>query len=375
MAFFSSFIERFRRVTSNGAYMPEIDGLRFIAIVLVAFLLHLGTYLNSYVLNSKIPGFLYAICWEGGYGVAIFFIISGFILSLPFARQYFLNEPKVVIKKYLFRRLTRLEPAYILSLIIYFILRIWVMKYETFRELLPHFWASFFYLHTIVYGQHPVVNAVAWSLEIEVQFYLLAPLLCNIYRLKNEKIRRAIFAVLIIVGVGIAFRQQYQIGNILNNYCYFLSGMLMAELYVLKKSDFNAKLFTLLGSTCFIVSLFIPSYYVSVWFCLLKLLLVLIFFFLVLHNSNLKRWLSYQPIAIIGGMCYSIYLIHQGVLGYLRHHFAAIIFSNIFWINGLIHYLLAISIILIVSGIFFLLVEKPTMKREWYKGIFRVGKS
>lgn len=375
MAFISTFMERFRRVTSNGNYMPEIDGLRFIAIVLVAFFLHLGTYINSYVVHRSATSFLYGICWEGGYGVAIFFIISGFILSLPFARQYFLKEPQVELKKYFLRRLTRLEPAYILSLIIYFILRVWVMKYETFNELLPHFWASFFYLHTIVYGQHPVVNAVAWSLEIEVQFYLLAPLLCTIYRINNSIFRRSIFGILIICGVFIAFYQQYKIGTIFNNYCYFLSGMLMAELYLLNNKNFNSFLFTLLGSACLMVSLFIPSYYVSVWFCLLKLLLIFIFFFLVLHNGRLKKWLSYQPIAIIGGMCYSIYLIHQGVLGALRHHFAGIIFSDIYWLNGLIHYVFAVCIILMVSGVFFILVEKPTMKRDWYKKIFRFNKS
>ncbi len=372
MPFFSPFLERFRRVTSSGSYLPEVDGLRFIAIFLVAFLLHMGTYIHGHVLHLDTMGLLYGLCWNGDYGVTFFFIISGFILSLPFARQHFFKAKKVSIKNYLLRRVTRLEPPYILSLVIYFILRVWVMRYESFNELLPHFWASLFYLHNIVYQAHPIVNAVAWSLEIEVQFYLLAPLLCYIFCLKNNNLRRTILCTLILLGVALDFKQQYHIGTILNKGGNFIAGMLMADLYLLRKKNFNASFFTAIGAGCFIVALFVPAYYVSIWFCIGKLLLICIFFFLGLTNATLKKWLSFQPITIIGGMCYSIYLIHQGILGALRHHFANIVFSNIYWINGAIHYILAVFFILLVSGVFFLLVEKPTMKRDWYKKLFKV---
>ena len=371
MPFFSPFLERFRRVTSGGTYLPEVDGLRFIALALVAFLLHMGTYIHGHVLHLNSFSLLYSLCWNGAYGVPFFFIISGFILSLPFARQHLLSEKKVSIKNYFFRRLTRLEPAYIISLVIYFILRVWVMRYETFSELLPHFFASFFYLHNIIYNAHPIVNAVAWSLEIEVQFYLLAPLLCFIYCLKNSTHRRIILCTFIIIGIILDFNQQYHIGTILNKGGNFIAGMLMTDLYLLRKKEHNSPFLTALGAGCFILSLFVPAYYVSVWFCLLKMLLTFIFFYLVLTNATLKKWLSFQPIAIIGGMCYSIYLIHQGILGSLRHRFATINFSNNNWINGTIHYIIALTIILIVSGIFFLLIEKPTMKRDWYKRFFK----
>ena len=43
--------------------------------------------------------------------------------------------------------------------------------------LLPHLLASLGYVHNIVYGVPSTINVVAWSLEIEVQFYILAPAL------------------------------------------------------------------------------------------------------------------------------------------------------------------------------------------------------
>ena len=51
-------------------------------------------------------------------GVELFFIISGFILGLPFAKQYLAGGKQVRLGAYFLRRLTRLEPPYILILCI-----------------------------------------------------------------------------------------------------------------------------------------------------------------------------------------------------------------------------------------------------------------
>ena len=349
--------------------MPEIDGLRFIGVVEVILFIHMGTYIHDSVLQTQYdPGnYIYRFFYEGGYGIGLFFMVSGFILALPFAEQKLSGKKPLSLAKYFSRRLTRIEPAYIVSLIIYFILRVWVMRYNSFESLLPHFLASLFYVHNLVYDAHSSVNAVAWTLEVEVQFYLLAPFFSYIYFIKSILFRRIIFAVVILAGTVYSYSQQYEVGNILNKGCYFICGMLLAELYLLRSRDFNEKKYALLGAACFIASLFVPGYYVSVYYSVLKIILTLIFFFFVITNATLKKWLSYKPVAIIGGMCYSIYLVHMGILGLMRHRFATIIFSKLAWLNAGIHYIIAGLLILIVSGIFFLLIEKPTMKRDWYR--------
>jgi len=81
----------FQRVTSQGGHVREIDGLRFIALAMVV-LLHLNHYV---VLDATVDlrpdpatSVLGRLLDQGDFGVQVFFAISGFILSVPFARRH-----------------------------------------------------------------------------------------------------------------------------------------------------------------------------------------------------------------------------------------------------------------------------------------------
>jgi hypothetical protein len=95
---FSVFLEKFRRVTSGGNYMPEIDGLRFIAIVWVAALMHLTNIIDINIYNRQLikTDFTRSFLLEGGNGVSFFFMISGFILALPFIKEKLYGGNKVI---------------------------------------------------------------------------------------------------------------------------------------------------------------------------------------------------------------------------------------------------------------------------------------
>jgi peptidoglycan/LPS O-acetylase OafA/YrhL len=369
MPFFTKFIEKFRRVTYSGSYLPEIDGLRFISIFMVVCIFHVGngyapkmfgdTIANSYLGST--------IILEGSYGVSFFFIISGFILSIPFAKQKLYHQKPVALKAYFLRRITRIEPLYVITLIVYFIFRVWILKYQSFEIVFPHFWASLFYVHNIVYQDFSLINGVTWSLEVEIQFYILAPLLTSIYWIKSKLHRRFIFAALIIGGCVLSYIQQHQMGNFINKGCYFFAGMFLAEIYLGNKSEYNKKYHWVLTVLLLLVLLAMPSYNYSFFACLTKLILSIVFFFLALNNSTAKKYLGNRVISIIGGMCYSIYLLHMGVHGVLRHYLTSLHVSKYEWLNGWAAYAVTIAAILIVSSVFFIFIEKPTMKKDWYK--------
>lgn len=78
-----------RRRTTSGHWLPEIDGLRFIAILSV-LLFHLQGQFDHHYSLSIGPPFALAVraFGFGNRGVQLFFAISGFILALPFARHH-----------------------------------------------------------------------------------------------------------------------------------------------------------------------------------------------------------------------------------------------------------------------------------------------
>jgi peptidoglycan/LPS O-acetylase OafA/YrhL len=74
------------------------------------------------------------------------------------------------------------------------------------RALLPHLLAGPFYLHGAIYGSENPVSAVTWSLEVEVQFYLLTPFWASApFAIRRAWLRRA---TLVSVTVGSIARRE-----------------------------------------------------------------------------------------------------------------------------------------------------------------------
>jgi peptidoglycan/LPS O-acetylase OafA/YrhL len=125
---FESIFFRLRRTTSSNSFIPEIDGLRFLAISLVVFL---HTYLfiidkTPFVLKYSVGDYwLKLILLNGSRGVLLFFVISGFILAMPFAKHYITAGQPVSLKKFYLKRLTRLEPPYIISTLLCKAVPVW----------------------------------------------------------------------------------------------------------------------------------------------------------------------------------------------------------------------------------------------------------
>jgi peptidoglycan/LPS O-acetylase OafA/YrhL len=104
---------QFKRITASGNFILKIDGLRFIAIISV-LLYHISGFINvkyDYVNEFNLDySFLYRILHHGNLGVPLFFVISGFILELSFAKFYIkkVKEVSLVKSTHYFRYKNRL---------------------------------------------------------------------------------------------------------------------------------------------------------------------------------------------------------------------------------------------------------------------------
>src|SRR5271165_6844476 len=109
----------------------------------------------------------------------MFFVISGFAISLPFARSYVLGKPRPSISNFYWRRFLKIVPSYW-----YVIVMLLAVGYYTYPNLEFAFWdvplhATF--LHNLLPGHDSAYTGVLWSLAIEVQFYVLFVFIAGLF--------------------------------------------------------------------------------------------------------------------------------------------------------------------------------------------------
>ncbi len=349
-----------RRITNSSSYLPFIDGLRFFAILPV-LLEHSADFYDKNIHPLYSSDFynnwgIKFLVGNADNGVLLFFSISGFILAYPFASAILKNDPKPGLKSYFIRRFIRLEPPYLIILSVLFILNVFILKKFAFSDLLPSYIASFFYSHEIIFAEHPYINFVFWSLEIEIQFYLIAPVLMYVFHLPPMLRRFCIMASMLLFGLYSQFNELPFI-SILDYMQYFLSGILALDLYLSNKGDLKSKVYVIIGLILLVgiwTGIFTKAIYLPF------LLTGLIYF--ASKSYGLRKFISLKWIAITGGMCYTIYMIHYPVMAFFLNRFfpTQLIFQSI-PLDFVIRISLTILLVSFVSIIFYATVERPFM--------------
>ena len=357
-------LDRFRRVVSPGRrFIPEVDGLRFVAIGVVV-IYHVAEMLRESGLATTAPGrLLSGLVLTGYYGVDLFFAISGFVLALPFARQHLAGSPPVRLRAYYLRRLTRLEPPYLLALFADFFIRAAASNFSLWR----HTVASAVYQHNVIYGTWSPVFGISWSLEIEVQFYMLAPILSRIFLVRRPWLRRAVLLTAIVVGAGLSgsFRLDRVYLSLPAHLHEFLVGFFLADLYVASwnqspQATFKWDLVSVVAWPMLAFMVLFRGHFNPV------IPLVVLLAYISTFRGRLSRRLFSTPVlTTIGGMCYSIYLLHvsiiEAVLRFCAPLKAPASFVVMFWKQSAV----LIPCILLIAVPFFLLVERPCMNPRW----------
>ena len=171
-------------------YLSAPDGLRALSLILIV-LFH--TWQQSWIdikLYTAPHKYLFNLTILQRYGyVAIdaFFVLSGFCLFYPIARDMFGERRFRGWKDFYIRRLRRLYPSYLLMLLI--LLLFPILSWGTYGlkdplEIAKHFVSHLFFVHNLSDSTLGTTICTAWTMTIEVQFYLLFPLLCIPFRKK-----------------------------------------------------------------------------------------------------------------------------------------------------------------------------------------------
>ena len=354
-----------RVISEQKKWIPQLDGLRFIAIFAVLAAHTLGQMASGQgriSLASKTTGIIppWAF-WVTGLGrsVSLFFVISGFILGAPFVAAYVDRARPIDIKRFYLRRLTRLEPPYIISLLLYFAIHAsgFGTHYPAYGTSLL---TSLFYVKNL-FRNLPPLNPPNWSLEVEIQFYLLAPLLATIFLIRKLWIRTLLLSLLILASAIPTFASFNNAGFYLpSQLCFFLAGFLLADLRINQGSTASS-FRDLLAALCLLAYFTVPLR----WGALPQLILLCVFVPMALSGPLSRRLLGYRWIALLGGMCYSIYLVHMLVLSVvwkLTRHFLT---HESLALNYAIQLTLLIPAIVLVAVGFYVAIERPCMDPRW----------
>jgi peptidoglycan/LPS O-acetylase OafA/YrhL len=361
-----------QRITSGSSWIPEIDGLRFVAILSVV-LFHLAAQVSTkssvHLTAQTWYQPLFNIMARGHIGVPLFFVISGFILGRPFARQYLLGQNQVRLRSYYLRRITRLEPPYVLNLILSAI-AIYLYFGAPIHYLLTHFAASAAYLHGWIFREANPINNVAWTLEVEVQFYILVPLLTLLFCAKNVLLRRGVLLASILILPFIQAR--YLFGHLAGDSWlwfsiffylqYFLAGLLLSDLYVTNMPGWGKSWLWDVASVAAWLLLFV---YVYNWVYYAEALIILVAYIGAFRGRLFPRIFRTPWIALIGGMCYSMYLWHFFIIALIFKMSHRVVITRDLLVNFLLQATLILPCILAGTLVYFILIERPCMDPAW----------
>lgn len=179
-------------------YITGIDGLRSIAVIGV-------------ILYHLIPGKM-----PGGYlGVALFFVISGYLMTDILLNQWE-NRGKIGLKSFYFKRARRIYPSLIMMFVIAGSSFVFLSK-DLLQNLKQIFSTSLLNINNIWqifngssyfdrFGNESAFTHL-WSLSIEGQFYLLWPIILALLIFKRKDyvlLKNFILAGIVISGVLMA---------------------------------------------------------------------------------------------------------------------------------------------------------------------------
>jgi peptidoglycan/LPS O-acetylase OafA/YrhL len=182
---------------------PCFDGLRAIAAILV--LLHHASFYSGSMFHGHFDAYL----THADIGVAIFFLISGFLLYRPFVAAALADRPGPSVRRFFVRRALRIYPAYWAALIlitVFFGLNVPQSGFRTYLE-----YATL----TQIYDNFTRATggiSQAWTLAVEVSFYLFLPLyaalMVRLHRRRDARTRVWIEALGLVVlyAISIGFR-------------------------------------------------------------------------------------------------------------------------------------------------------------------------
>jgi peptidoglycan/LPS O-acetylase OafA/YrhL len=196
-------------------HFPCFDAFRFFAMTMV-LLVH-ATFATTPWVQEHVPNWLRAVLERMDVGVAVFFVISGFLLFRPFVARQLDGKPPVRVRTFLRRRVLRVIPGYWFALTVCVVF-LGQLLGSVKNAFLYYFLLFPFATEDVALGgargrtEGDYAIPQAWSLTAEFVFYLMLPLLAlwlirlGARRSQAIQVRNALLVALALYLFGQLFR-------------------------------------------------------------------------------------------------------------------------------------------------------------------------
>ncbi|MGH2510898.1 MAG: acyltransferase family protein, partial [Ktedonobacteraceae bacterium] len=367
--------------------------------------LHMGNMTSALRLwdQRQVP-LVSAVVAAGASGVTLFFVLSGFLLFLPYARAFVCQKIWPSAKIFYLRRIFRIFPLYYFSLFVILLLG----HREYFN---PSMWGNLwpFLTFTMSFWASQPIDGPYWTLAVEFQYYVLLPFIALAiagaicWLPAKRRFWGVVGCLLLMIVWGVATRNwsyyysahpqatvlvPRSVLNIYMNIVYgqdgrylddFAVGMLIATLYVFvqnspQKEQYQRILGRLVyGLMGLCLALFLlgtlrhyltltsytwpilphlvdmPSWLVELWFGLGYGCLVLAVLFAP-PRGRLQRVFSWDPLRWLGLLTYSLYIWHVPFIMYIQHNLAPTLVHYLpSWLVFILCWIMVLGVALPVS--------------------------
>jgi peptidoglycan/LPS O-acetylase OafA/YrhL len=246
-------------------------------------------------------------------GVEMFFVISGFVI--PYSMYCGGYQPRQHFGRFLTKRLIRLEPPYLVSIIVVITL-LYLAALIGFRETMPQLSTPQLILHLgylNTFCGYPWLNAVYWTLGMEFQYYLIAALVYPLLKAQNAALRALVVAAM--CGAALLTESEMLVFHFFGLFTLgilvfqYHTGLLRGRLFVPACVAVTAiaavslnPVSGLVGGVTALVIAFVP----------------------------MPRHRSWRVLVFLGGISYSLYLFH-GVTGSAVVYLASRFSGGLLW--------------------------------------------
>lgn len=365
-------------------HLENLDGLRFLGALSV-FIFH------AFSINREVWGEFYdsgifpilrKLTSIGHYGVNLFFVLSGFLITYLLLEELKRNG-KIQIWFFLTRRILRLWPLYFALILFGF----FIFPHLPFGITTVHeFWRYALFLSNfdeIIHGANDSLNflTATWSVSVEEQFYVTWAFIIGFFRLKTKQAFQVFFISAILISI--LFRWYFASDERIMYYhtLAVISDMALGGLLATQIGDrlttpsnqrlkeFQILAIYLLGIAFLYVS---PKLLLGKLFVLERLISGSFFMFIIweqLRCSHSFFKADRIPFFKQGGkITYGFYLYHSLLIYYFAH-----LFQQFNWNNSALYFMLYFVLLLLsnwfISILSYRYFEEPILR---LKDKFRV---